>query len=568
METWILTLTTAWHIMRASLHSHPFWPSIVMKKWLNIKPKVYDFSEDEVETETESEDDAYSLKDSRMYVREDIPHRRQESQSILPSQKQTSVLISDTSSKGNKRRHRRGKSETMRVQYINTKEVRVAIGTWNVAGRFPREDLEIDVWLCTEEPADIYILGFQEVVPLNAGNVLGAEDNTPISKWEAIIRRTLNKYSEPESKYKCLSAPASPVQNTYIGTVDSSEQEQQELKEVLFEIDQNLESYEMCGIDHQTKFDWPERPLDAVPQIVVNSDSKLRKVLSSSARIGFNEGENDLVYGNGMERSRHSSENLCSMWNVQQLIPEVVDSLSNACDTISNEENDTLDEFPRKLEDNSIYTMKSSCLKYVRIVSKQMVGIHVSVWAQSSLRKYVNNLKVSPVGVGLMGYMGNKVCITQTLTRVGKMSHLKSNSPFNSQIFWFGDLNYRINMWDEEVRKLVALKKWDELMKNDQLSKELRSGHVFDGWKEGLINFPPTYKYEINSNRYVGDNPKGKKRSPAWCDRILWRGRGIRQLSYGRAEINLSDHRPVSSIFSVEVEVFDHRKLRRALNFT
>ena len=24
-----------------------FWPSIVMKKWLNIKPKVYDFSEDE-----------------------------------------------------------------------------------------------------------------------------------------------------------------------------------------------------------------------------------------------------------------------------------------------------------------------------------------------------------------------------------------------------------------------------------------------------------------------------------------------------------------------------------------
>lgn len=71
-------------------------------------------------------------------------------------------------------------------------------------------------------------------------------------------------------------------------------------------------------------------------------------------------------------------------------------------------------------------------------------------------------------------------------------------------------------MWDEEVRKLVALKKWDELMNNDQLSKELRSGHVFDGWKEGLINFPPTYKYEINSNRYVGDNPKGKKRSPAW----------------------------------------------------
>lgn len=52
------------------------------------------------------------------------------------------------------------------------------------------------------------------------------------------------------------------------------------------------------------------------------------------------------------------------------------------------------------------------------------------------------------------------------------------------------------------------------------------------------------------------------------CDRILWLGRGIKQLAYGRAEIQLSDHRPVSSIFSVEVEVFDHRKLQRALNIT
>jgi hypothetical protein len=52
------------------------------------------------------------------------------------------------------------------------------------------------------------------------------------------------------------------------------------------------------------------------------------------------------------------------------------------------------------------------------------------------------------------------------------------------------------------------------------------------------------------------------------CDRILWLGKGIKQLQYERAEIKLSDHRPVSSIFSVEVEVFDHRKLRRALNFT
>jgi hypothetical protein len=39
----------------------------------------------------------------------------------------------------------------------------------------------------------------------------------------------------------------------------------------------------------------------------------------------------------------------------------------------------------------------------------------------------------------------------------------------NSQIFWFGDLNYRINMSDGKVRKLIALNKWDELMEYDQV---------------------------------------------------------------------------------------------------
>ncbi|KAI4327243.1 hypothetical protein L6164_019728 [Bauhinia variegata] len=610
---------------RRGKRSEPFWPSIVMKKWLNIKPKAYDFSEDEVDTETESEDDADSDKDSRTRIREDNPLRTKGNQPIFPSQ------TSDTCSKGSKVRHRRGKSETLRAQYINTKEVRVTIGTWNVAGRRPCEDLEIDDWICTEEPTDIYILGFQEVVPLNAGNVLGAEDNTPIPEWEQIIRRTLNGSSDLECKHKSYSAPPSPVLRSssaddilvdnidaianslnvmdeeYVESVDNSELEKHKVEKVIG-MGKNLQLMRIYSFDARSNLDWPERPLDAIPQVVASSP-KLRRVLSSSARIGFNWTENASTYGSGMERSYQSSDNLNLMWKQQQDMPQVIDSLSDASDILSDEEDDTLIELPKEQDDNGIgIGVTKSRPRYVRIVSKQMVGIYVSVWVQRKLRRRINNLSVSPVGIGLMGYMGNKGSVSVSMSLFQSRlcfvcSHLTSGQndgaeqrrnsdvseilkrtrfssvfeaekpqtiPSHDQIFWFGDLNYRINMLDEEVRKLVALKKWDELMNNDQLSKELRSGHVFDGWKEGLINFPPTYKYEINSDRYIGENPKEgeKRRSPAWCDRILWLGKGTKQLSYRRAEIKLSDHRPVSSIFSVEVEVLDQRKLQRALNFT
>lgn len=42
----------------------------------------------------------------------------------------------------------------------------------------------------------------------------------------------------------------------------------------------------------------------------------------------------------------------------------------------------------------------------------------------------------------------------------------------------------------------------------------------------------------------------------------------MKQLSYRRAELKLSDHRPVTATFMVEVEVFSPKKLQRALTFT
>ncbi|GJV81020.1 type I inositol polyphosphate 5-phosphatase 4, partial [Tanacetum coccineum] len=56
----------------------------------------------------------------------------------------------------------------------------------------PTSSLNLEDWLHTSPPIDIYVLGFQEIVPLNAGNMLGTEDNIPAKKWLALIRRKLD----------------------------------------------------------------------------------------------------------------------------------------------------------------------------------------------------------------------------------------------------------------------------------------------------------------------------------------------------------------------------------------
>lgn len=55
---------------------------------------------------------------------------------------------------------------------------------------------------------------------------------------------------------------------------------------------------------------------------------------------------------------------------------------------------------------------------------------------------------------------------------------------------------------------------------------------------------------------------KQKRRTPAWCDRILWLpGRGLGQLAYGRAELALSDHKPVAAAFVLVAQHYNRDKI-------
>ena len=66
------------------------------------------------------------------------------------------------------------------------------------------------------------------------------------------------------------------------------------------------------------------------------------------------------------------------------------------------------------------------------------------------------------------------------------------------------------------------------LLVHDQLHQQMRSRKAFhDGWREGLIDFLPTYKYDVGSVGVFDSSEK--QRAPSWCDRILYRTRKDRQ---------------------------------------
>lgn len=124
-----------------------------------------------------------------------------------------------------------------------------------------------------------------------------------------------------------------------------------------------------------------------------------------------------------------------------------------------------------------------------------------------------------------------------------------------------GDLNYRIDtMGRDTVVKAVNTNNLAKLLERDQLLVSRRRNPEFRvrAFKECPITFAPTYKYDVGSDRY---DTSEKRRAPAWCDRILYRGAGkVKQVDYRRHELRVSDHRPVSGLFKMRIKTVSAEK--------
>lgn len=249
---------------------------------------------------------------------------------------------------------------------------------------------------------------------------------------------------------------------------------------------------------------------------------------------------------------------------------------------------------------------------YTLLSQKSLVGLLVCVFVKAAHRDRVRYISATSVGVGVMGFAGNKggvsirlqfydstlcfVCAhlaahrenvtgrnadfanvyNKTSFEVGEEAVrevIRSGGSLSSFgiatasigiqdhdiVFWLGDLNYRIEdlIPTERVLQLAEKGALVELRAIDQLNLERIAGRAFDEFEEGELNFPPTYKYQPGTDVY-DQRPDKKIRAPAWCDRILWRSQEescVEQVTYRRSEApNISDHKPVYSTFRVTVK--------------
>jgi hypothetical protein len=247
--------------------------------------------------------------------------------------------------------------------------------------------------------------------------MIGSEDNSPVAVWEHIIDETLNKKCSDKSRFKYYSAPSPSSFNTsdYPHVMDhgflsetNNNDNDGKLQPLIDELDTNTVNNDAaahaktCTNSTSASNELKDKDFSRVPS---------KGIFDQTHETGFEKSRYNLDESNNQNKSTKVltlSERLGMIWPGQPLDIFVRHLQDNTKSSASTRHLEPLDlAFDFKI-DNRI---KRKRPHFVQIVSKQMVGIYLSIWVQKSLQKHIQNLRVSILGVGKTPYIGNKASV-------------------------------------------------------------------------------------------------------------------------------------------------------------
>ena len=136
---------------------------------------------------------------------------------------------------------------------------------------------------------------------------------------------------------------------------------------------------------------------------------------------------------------------------------------------------------------------------------------------------------------------------------------------------WIGDLNYRVDLNRSEkssaaatkkhkdknwatVKQMIDQEEYSQILEHDQLNNSKKEGLAWNKFKEGDINFKPTFKVK----KKMTTTDYKDQRVPAYCDRVLWKSaphllNNVECMDYrGCTNVSTSDHKPVIADLEIQ----------------
>lgn len=237
---------------------------------------------------------------------------------------------------------------------------------------------------------------FQEIVPLNAGNVLVIEDNEPAAKWLSLIGQALNKSAfvrqrPAEDDCSQRSRHHSQEQWSFASSAASTPAPAEPSHEGSC---CNGSAHGPANPKNSNPKEFSKTPSGGLPFFQKPS----LKVLSKYFRVVDGAQLKACNCPSSASSDKRTSE-------IGDLIQKV--ESCSVCYGDHNSRDHDDDDCPSQLAGDM--PAGPNQLSYYLIASKQMVGIFLSVWVRSELVPHIGHLRLSCVGRGIMGCLGNKV---------------------------------------------------------------------------------------------------------------------------------------------------------------